>query len=163
MNKNAIIILCIVLVVAVIIFLFIFLLIKSIKFRNIIIKMKNEIELKKSNVRIHKEKYISILKNVASSHEKASESSGNYIRNFNSLGFIADYSNKDDYSSSINMVRNEAQELIDSQKELNTEIKRYNNYISTFPNNIMACVFKFKKEKFIDEMNLDNSLEIGDL
>ena len=162
MNKNAIIILCIVLVV-VIISLLIFLLIKSIKFRNVIVKMKNEIELKKSNVRIHKEKYISILRNVASSHEKASESSGNYIRNFNSLGFVADFSNKDDYASSINMVRNEAQELIDSQKELNIEIKRYNNYISTFPNNIMACVFKFKKEKFIDEMNLDNSLEIGDL
>ena len=144
-------------------FLLIFLLIKSIKFRNVIIKMKNEIELKKSNVRIHKEKYISILKNVASSHQKASDSSGNHIRNFNSLGFIADFSNKDDYASSINMVRDEAEDLVHSQKELNTEIKRYNNYISTFPNNIMACLFKFKKEKFIDEMNLDNSLEIGDL
>lgn len=57
-----------------------------------------------------------------------------------------------------NMIMQEAMELnkdISATRELvNGNIRNYNDAISSFPGLIIAVVFRFKREKFIDEENI---------
>ena len=136
----------IIVIVILLISLLIFLLVK----RNVLIVYRLKVDEAKSDVRIAKHKYLTSLKKLQSQEENRKGKNNTY-------GFTV----KGEYEVTANYVAELAENLETAQLILTNIIREYNELISTFPMNILAKIFKFKKEKFVDQDRLEKSIELN--
>lgn len=137
----------------------------AIKFRNNAIKQKEEIESLKSKVRVVKAKYLNVLKNAINTQNEANNSQGNAygVANLGGSGrFIGGASGSiNNFGNATDLVTSLANEYQYAQDSLNYAINKYNIYITCFPYNILANIFKFAKEGYIDSDNLNLSTSLN--
>ena len=139
-------------------------LVYAIKFRNSCVLKLEDIESLKSNIRVIEAKYLNVLKKSLNTSESVNKSLGSAYGVANTSGcgrFIGGASGSiDSFGDSTNLVFKLANEYQRAQDLLNSAIKKYNSSISTFPSNIIAKMFKFKKQEYIDSAKLNLSMSL---
>ena len=145
------------------------LLLKLIFVKNIITQYKNLIAESKSNVRIRKGKYVQVMELTNKMNSTTSDVEGEfYLKSTAGVGtnsFInlaGTPRMQENYQTSIELVLSLAESYEEAQSELNSLIKEYNTYISSFPTCIYARCLLAKKEQFVDNQNLQKSTLISD-
>lgn len=134
-------------------------------FRNKVIEQKENIEKAKSRVRISKAKYLQVLRKVGATQEVANKAQGGayYAANRGGSGrfiggaFGGINSNFEEVGK---LVVSLASEYQFAQQNLNELINDYNLYITSFPRLILAKIFGYKKENYVDSGNLAASTKL---
>ena len=140
--------------------LIIYLIVKFIKFRGTIVTFQEEIKRAKSRVRIEQNRYLKTLKNTVTNQENVSQNGdANNARVF--INGVSGSAQK--YATGTGMISELAFAYRNAQDELNSVIKEYNVFIGKFPNFIYAAIFKYSKEEYIDEENLDSTTTLSEL
>ena len=125
------------------------------KFRNKVVNKKEDIEKAKSRVRILKAKYLQVLRKVGTTQKDSNDAQGGayYAANRNGGGrFIGGAIGAVDsnFEEVGKLVVSLASEYQFAQQNLNELINYYNLYITSFPRLILAKIFGYKKENYID-------------
>ena len=135
--------------------------VKMFKFKGKGVEYQEKIKRAKSRVRIEQNRYLKTMKNTVENQNKVSpqgESNGNTEIFINGSSGSAQK-----YDTGSNTISELAMAYKVAQDELNKVIMEYNIFISKFPNFIFASIFKYSKEVYIDEANLDVTTTLSDL
>jgi hypothetical protein len=135
--------------------------VKMFKFRSKALEYQEELKRAKSKVRIEQNRYLKTLKNTVENQNNVSskdERDGN-----NNIFINSSSGSAQKYDTGSNMISELSLAYKCAQDELNRVIKEYNTLLIKFPNFIYASIFKFSKENYIDEDNLDSTTTLSDL
>ena len=138
---------------------------KLIKFRNNVVNKKENIGKAKSRVRISKAKYLQVLRKVGSTQKDSNDAQGGAYATANQagVGYLiggAIGSVDSNFEEVGDLVMSLANEYQEAQQSLNELVNNYNTYISTFPRVVLAKIFRFKKEEYVDSENLEASTKL---
>lgn len=166
MEQEKIILLLIIAICIIVLFIFI---VGLLKFRSNIILQEEEIEKLKSNIRLIKAKYVQTIKKGTKEVKEFSRNDARIMNNVASTftGFVkgqgVSLDVNESHAQAIGMIEKLSHQYITIQQKLNESIEKYNVYISKTINLIYTAIFKRKKMKYIDQDNLDKSLELADI
>ena len=141
-------------------------LIRLARFRNKVVRQKEGIENAKSRVRILKAKYLQVLRKVGTTQKVSNDAQGEAysVANGNGSGsFIggAFGSLDSNFEEAGKLVVSLANEYQAAQQALNELVNQYNIYITAFPRVILAKLFRYKREVYVDSDNLDASTKLS--
>lgn len=130
-------------------------LISLIAFKNRVFVFHEDIKRAKSRVRVTQNKYVKAIRNTNEALKlNANNPGAGHFWN-------GDMGSAVKYDSNIDFVSQLAEEYERAQNALNNLVNEYNNYIGTFPNSVLASIFKYTPESYIDEDNFEQSISLA--
>lgn len=139
--------------------------------RNEINNLKISIDNAKSEISVQKEKRSASLNDamrvlkVGYEHEIAGIEKLTVGEQLNQLQFLAekypDIRSIEGYTEASRQAVELNKDISASKTIVNGNIREYNSVIGGFPANIVATIFGYKREKFIDEENMENNMKVN--
>ena len=139
--------------------------------RNEINSLKISIDNAKSEISVQKEKRSASLNDamrvlkVGYEHEIAGIEKLTAGEQLSQLQFLAEkypaIRSIEGYSEASRQAVELNKDISASKTIVNGNIRQYNSVIGAFPANLVALVFGYKREKFIDEENMENNMKVN--
>lgn len=138
--------------------------------RNEINNLKISIDNAKSEISVQREKRSASLNDamrvlkVSYEHEIAGIEKLTAGEQLNQLQFLAEkypaIKSVEGYTEASRQAVELNKDISASKTIVNGNIRQYNSVIGGFPANLVALVFGYKREKFIDEDNMENNMKV---
>jgi len=139
------------------------LLVWVIKTRNLFAELKNDVDTQQSNISNYRELRSTAINDAMQILDVAHSNDCDAIKQLNieeqskqlqAVGqMYPDLKNTPSYANALNRIQNYNEEIAASKNILNRSIQAYNKAIGMFPACIVASLFKYRRETFIDEAN----------
>lgn len=134
-----------------------------IKTRNTFVELKNDVDTQQSNISNYRELRSNAINDAMQILDIAHSNDCDAIKQLNieeqskQLQAVGqkypDLKNTPSYANALNRIQNYNEEIAASKNILNRSIQAYNKAIGMFPACIVASIFGYKRETFIDEAN----------
>ena len=142
-----------------------------IRFRGKSIYYQERIKKLKSEIRIVKAKYVQAIKQINTKQGKTVDNTTklkdvlkpNYNIGFGGTAGGYSLDGNELHKTDIRLIDQLSSSLLSTQNSLNEAINEYNVYINKFFYVPFAKMLKLKKQDYIEEDNLDRSMEVGDI
>lgn len=159
------------LILVAVLFVLIRLVIWIIKTRNHFLELRNSVQEGTSNISNYREQRSTYLRDAIGiakanyQHEVEGiaqlTSAGQYEQLAALANLYPDLKSSQTYTDALSKVYHCSSEIAASKSIVNGNIRNYNNAIQVFPASIVASMFGFKREQYVDEGNMADNMQVN--